>query len=219
MSLNVNDVYQQVLTIVNKNQVGGYIDSDEFNRYAKLAQLEWFNEAYLDFGATQNSFDNFAPLQKTSVIILNSDGQITIPSDYYHLSQGSAIKYTSQTTQKEVDIEVVSDSEYGLRNMSSAFRPNKEFPVSVIKNGYIQIYPKDLALSVTLNYLKLPEDPIWGYTVSNNEKVYDSSTSTDFLVPKQHEQDIVQLIVKSIGTEIRDPALIAYQPETNKPVQ
>lgn len=238
MSVNIDNVYQQVLTIVNKNQVGGYVDSDEFNRYAKLAQLEWFNEGYLDYGSTQNAEDNFAPIKKTATLVVNSDGQVTTPTDYYHFSSSGSFFYISSVDSKETDIDVLSDSERRWNNFSSAFRPNKEFPAAVMKNGYIQMYPKDVGSVITLEYLAIPFVPFWNYTVTSNRKNYAATggsdtnpnslisgsgiaagDSTDFVIPAQHEQDIIQIIVKSIGTEIRDPALIAYQPETGKPVQ
>lgn len=219
MGVNIDKVYQQVLTIANKNQVGGYIDSDEFNRYAEISQREWFNEAYMEFSTSQNSMDNIAPILVSSIKNIDSSGWVTKPTDYMHLISISPRYYESQTSSRLVDTEIISDSELASRRVTNAFAPSKEYPVALVRDSIIQIYPITTQGACEFIYLRQPTSPIWGYTVSNNEKVYDSSSSTDFEVPEQHFQDLVQRIVVNFGMEIRDPALISYQPDTSKPIQ
>lgn len=217
MSVNIDTVYQEVLTIANKNQIGNYLDSIEFNRFADIAQREWFNEGYLDFGSTQSAMDNFAPLM-TPLPSMLSNGQLTTPTDYMHLVSLSHRIYDNQSSSRLVDIEIISDSEYRARSSSPKFTPSNEFPVCIVKDGYMQIYPNTIS-RIEGEYIKQPTTPVWGFTVVNSEKVYDSTTSVDFEIPIQHTEDIVQRIVRKFAFEIRDNALASYESKTNTPVQ
>lgn len=219
MRANINTVYEGVFDIVNKNQVGGYLSSDEFNRYASVVLREWINEAYLNYDTTQNTTDNLQYIKVTYTPIVTSDTQITLPEDYMHLVALSTRVYVSQTESYLSNIEILSDSEYRQREMVTALKPSKNFPAAVLKDGYIQLYPLGLASVANVDYLKQPITPEWGYTVVNGVKVYDSASSTDFDVPIQHTEDLIQRIVKKLGFQIRDEAMVAYDSETGKPKQ
>lgn len=215
---NVDTVYKGVQDVANKNQIAGYLDSIEFNRYADLAQREWVNEAYMNIGSTQNSLDNLAPFMVSSTPLI-IDNQVTLPSDYMHLVSLGIRRYTSQTESVLVGVQILSDSEYRQRSMIPALTPSKVFPVAVIKDGYIQIYPKGGNTVIEMDYVKQPTAPVWGFTVVNDEKVYDSGASTDFLVPEQHTNDLIERIVKMFAMETRDPELYNYDSNNGTPIQ
>ena len=216
---NVDTVYKGVLDIVNKNQVDGYLDSIEFNRYADLAQREWFNESYFMYGSTQNAQDNMAILKSNTTVSVNSNGLLTLPTDYMHLIAIGAIVYISQTEFKLVDVVGVSDSQYRMNAMTKAFAPTRDFPSYVLNADTVQIYPKTLTSNAQVDYLRQPISPVWGFTVVNDEKVYHSASSTQFEVPIQHTEDLIQSIVKRFGFETRDEAMVAYNADTTKPKQ
>ena len=48
MAINVNTVYRTVLSIMNIEQ-RGFLTPDQFNRIGRLAQLDLFEKAYVDY--------------------------------------------------------------------------------------------------------------------------------------------------------------------------
>ena len=53
MAINVNTVYQTVLSILNKEQ-RGYLTPDEFNKTTTQVQLDIFEKYFDDFSRTWN---------------------------------------------------------------------------------------------------------------------------------------------------------------------
>ena len=53
MAINVNTVYKNVLSILNKEQ-RGYITPDEFNRIGREAQINMLDVAFMEYNRMLN---------------------------------------------------------------------------------------------------------------------------------------------------------------------
>ena len=55
--VNINNVYQKVLALANKEQ-RGYITPQEFNLFANLAQMEIFEQYFYDLNQLSRTRSN-----------------------------------------------------------------------------------------------------------------------------------------------------------------
>lgn len=210
--LNVNTVYKQVLDLLNKNQIGGYLDETVFNSYAESSQLDWFNDAYARYESNQKNVDDIRVLRaKPKILTLDSNGEASYPSDYYHASN---IWRPEVTNGRRSSIDIITDAELVQRLGSALEEVNESYPIAVLYDTYIQIYPTTIR-RVELSYLRVPTAPNWAYTVTNGRKVYDSGNSTNFEVPDYAINDIVNRILTMASVEIRDQFTTQYGAANN----
>ena len=62
----------------------------------------------------------------------------------------------------------------------------------------------------TINYIKKPTDPVWGYNVNTTTGayIYNAGTSTDFEIDDTDQTDIIIKILGYCGIIIRDPQIL-----------
>ena len=71
----------------------------------------------------------------------------------------------------------------------------------IVRNGNVEVLPATIQ-QITFEYLRLPADPVWGYTTSNNRETYSAASSTDFEVPVYAFTDIVSRLVAVVEESI-----------------
>ena len=203
MAINVNDVYKTVLVVLEQ-QKRGVITPNEFNRIAAQSQLEIYNQYFDDLnqllGMPQTSLayaDRMALLDEkislfktTSSAISESSGYYAVPADVHEL--GSVIYDGKREAQRIQQYEVYTT------NKSPLTAPTEHYPVYTYENKKLKLFPDSLADTVTINYLKSPSKPVWGFKIDQNlgHYIYNSRASTDFEI---HSSDQTLLIDKILG--------------------
>jgi len=139
--------------------------------------------------------------------IISSDiveGNINLPEDLYRVINLSRLN-------RSINLEELNKSEYTYINASKLTTPSENYPVYYRGSYGIKISPYSLiGSSLTLDYIKTPSDPYWGYTVSssNGSYVYNSTSSTDFDLHLADEVDLTIKILAFVGIIIKDPTII-----------
>src|SRR5690606_36234745 len=87
-----------------------------------------------------------------------------------------AIHKTEYSPLTELD----SDEYPGMKH-STFDPPTQDYPVLIYRNPYGFVDPYSIG-NFMMSYVKVPPDPIWGYTESNGVPVYDPASSQDFIV-------------------------------------
>ena len=185
--VNINDVYQTVLTIANKDN-RGYITPEEYNRLADIAQNEifesYFNKQLMyEAGGLYNA-DFSDPIITTAEKIntfyksgnlSQSSGTWAFPTDFYKLG---SVQVNS------IEADFISHKDVKFINQSPLTYPVTTQPVYTIVGSAIRIYPSTITSGVNIEYLKAPNAPKWGYIMPTaaqlaagvpNEPIYDST--------------------------------------------
>ncbi len=227
MAINVNTVYRTVLSLANREQ-RGFITPDQYNRLARLAQLDLFEKAFFDYnrfltrqeGNTVN--DEYANLVKTtkekidvfstSSTLSFSSGIAAVPSNFYKCIMIS-------TGTRGLEVQEVQKSDLPQINSSKLTAPSSSYPVYYKEGTNIKILPTSIS-SATLDYIFKPADPTWGFTTgaTYGDIAYASGSSVNFQL---HDSEEVPLIIKILayaGITIKDPSIIqaAKQEEIQK---
>ena len=234
MAINVNKVYRVVLAILNKEQ-RGYLTPDQFNRLGRQAQLDLFEKSFYDYNRQltkrniqgvnseygdiadniEEKIDLFA---KSSGLTLVSSGTYSAPADLYRTIQIT-------TSNGLTEVEKIKKSEYSYYSSSQLSAPSASYPVYYFDNNVFKVFPTSVS-SPVINYIRIPADPIWGFTGGGASAfVYDSSAynestgdgSRDFELHPSDETDLVIKILSYAGVIIKDPTVIqvAQQQEAN----
>lgn len=202
MAINVNDVYKSVLVVLEQ-QKRGVITPNEFNRIAAQSQLEIYNQYFDDLnqllGMPQTSLayaDRMALLDEKISLFKNTDATVSkandvyaVPTDVHEL--GSVI-YNLREVQRIQQYEVYTT------NASPLTAPTATYPVYTYEGGKLKLFPDSLSADITVNYLKSPAKPKWGFKIDENlgHYIYNSRASVDFEI---HSSDQPLLIDKILG--------------------
>ena len=228
--VGIDDVYQKVLAIANKEQ-RGYITPQEFNLFADHAQMSIFEQYFYDLEQRQRTTGNELDYgditsnieEKISMFeIYNSDivdtgsgtGEIYIDSDNSKLYRLNAVrvKYQNQVNTKKAD--QVQLNEINKYENSPLAAPSKSNPMytKFSEEGFalkIKLYPPpNSSDSIAIDYIRRPKKPNWTYIISssNSNALYNPNGigHQNFELHRSEENNLVIKILQLTGIAIKD---------------
>jgi hypothetical protein len=213
----INSVRNTVMSILNKDN-NGYITPEEFNSFAKQAQLEIFTQYIVDFKKSKladfkgmetsgysdvtKQIDQTIDYFSKNVPLDYVDGKFTMPTDWFLMN----VLYYNQKEVEHVDQRQV----YKLLQ-SNLTAPNELYPAYVMQGDSMTIYPDTIVDNVETYYVRYPYDPKWTYTVVNGSPLFNQS-ATDYQDFELTNADFAKLVVKICeyaGTSIREQEVVA----------
>lgn len=213
------------MSVANKNNFG-YISPEDFNLYAKQAQLDIFEDYFYQYNnwiLKQNdrlsgrvtSGSSYADIVRyietiidtfsSTVSLVYDTGSFILPTDYYYLN---TIRYNNA---KEVDR--VSQSKVLNLLASNLTSPSTLYPAYTLEDNLITVYPSTIITNIKAQYIRVPKDPKWTYLeLTGGEPVFDQSASDyqDFELPATDEPLLVNKILQYAGMSIREGDIYTF---------
>ena len=212
--INVDTVYQTVQALANKEQ-RGYLTPQEFNLFANQAQLDIFEQYIYDLGArTAQGPENHVLGDAINLLrnklhpwisIENVSGGVSLPPNYRHGQIFVTYQGLRKTARKVMEDEIIN-----LRR-SKWHRENTD-EVFYFDNGHNRIQVWTGAGQMTSGVqceaiIGRPGLVYWGYTIVNEQPMWNPSASSDFEIHAADQPDLVINILKLAGISIEDPQL------------
>tara|TARA_R110000824_G_scaffold97311_1_gene232390 strand:+ start:984 stop:1715 length:732 start_codon:yes stop_codon:yes gene_type:complete len=226
----INTVRNTVMAILNKDN-NGYVTPEEFNLFAKQAQLELFEEYFYDYKNALNlqnkrlSNSGYAdvPKQIAEVIDLFTRKEtltyvvgttsFTLPTDWYTLN----VVYYNDTTE----VERVNQNKINQLVMSNITAPTTSYPAyyltgaststptPTLPGNSLIVYPTTITTLVDVLYVRYPSDPKWTYNTVSGSPVFNQSAGDyqDFELPISDQNALVYKILQYAGINIRELAI------------
>lgn len=212
--MNVNDVYRIMRFIARKNQLES-LSPSEFQDAFNTAQRNYYDflvgriEQYrydkavprVGIAMTDNVMSRLTPFQMSATPAVTS-GSANKPADFN--------KLLSMLTASNNRIQRVEENRLAERLNDSIDPASETNAFYVEKPSAWSIYPSTIA-SIKVNYLKVPNNAVWGYTLDGSGRpVYSAGTSTD---PVWYDNDIDEIIARAckiLGISIKENALVSY---------
>ena len=238
MAINVNTVYNTVLTILNKEQ-RGYLTPFEFNKVANQVQLEIFEKFFEDYNQyirmpkTDVEFASRMDHIREEFQVFEKTGpSITIPAsgaqtDNIYNQPSDLHRFGSASWNKGVNsppIEILSNRDYNQIKLSPLTQPTNNFPVAKYQQDKITVFPSAAPYAssdVTFNYIRKPEDVVWAYKLGTlgqylfndssnpvDTGVVPTSGYVDFEISESQQTEVILQILKYAGVIIRDPQIV-----------
>jgi len=221
MPVNIDTVYQRVLALANKEQ-RGYITPQEYNLLANQAQSLIFEQYFYDLDKalethannteysdrTKEIQERIAPFENNNVNTASVSGNaITLPTDLHRLG---TVFYINNG--QNVKVERVDANEVEMMQQTALYAATQSRPVYVRRSDtIIDLYPSSLTYlttTVKCNYIEKPTQVVWGYTVVNNQALYNAAASTNFSLHAAEEIDLVYKILEMAGIVLNKPGLV-----------
>ena len=229
MAISVDTVYQRVLAILNKEQ-RGYLTPQEFNLFANQAQRDIFEQYFYDinqFGrmhGNDTEYSDMLNILNEKISVFEKEGTVTggttLPADLYRLGT-IKVSYIDPITaaSKIAEAERVNKNEYLYITQSPLAAPTVSRPIYIRDTDGVEVYgPGPLTTGITCNYIKVPTDAEWNYTMVLGVAQYNASTSTNFELHESEEPELVEKILELSGLLLKDPGVyqIANQEELER---
>ena len=210
----VNSVYNTVLNIVAKER-NGFITPEEFNSFAKQAQLELFQQYFYDFQKAKISdlkgmeTSGYSDITKqidqtidffssnTDLVYNGVDFKFDLPENFFLLN---VLYYNG----KEVTHVDQGKLHYLLNSNLTA--PTTTYPTYVMQGSQVTVYPTTITDNINIYYVRYPADPKWTYTVVNGSPLFNQSANDyqDFELAISDFPKLVVKICEYAGVSIRE---------------
>lgn len=211
--MTVEELRQFIYTIANKDLTGDLPTPGEFNNLMARAVEDKFRIEYglrevqnnVYFQSSQNSTDALNKFLVATQLTAVIPGIFTLPTNYVHLSSLSHVDSSGKTHI----IVVLNDDEWSNRLTNPVVPPSTEYPIAKFVSGSLIVYPQSIT-NINITYLRKPANPVWGYTVVNDEPTYNPATSTQIEFADIYHIDIARIILSYMGIQFRDGDLLQY---------
>jgi len=192
--VSINDVYQKVLALANKEQ-RGYITPQEFNLFADQAQQEIFEQYFYDLnqsmrlpGNNAGHSDITTNLEEKISLFERYDKLVQLANDFGDLKMsGVTDMYRLQMIRINYsgidggfrlaeEIQLNELNKYGSSPLGvwSKKRPvyTRYSTSSGLPNIKVYPYPSLNSDSVYISYIRKPLKPTWGYEIVGEKALY-----------------------------------------------
>ncbi len=232
--ISIDTVYQKVLTLANKEQ-RGYITPIEFNLLANQAQLEIFEQYFYDLNqfkrtpVQEDTQSDIVNLLEDKISLFEStfaqetavdNSGLDLSVDIVDLYRIDSI-YWTDSNDKIISARKVSRKDALLMNDSLLLKPSETNPTYTLDNPGTNLILKIQGANptnLTIEYIKTPTPPSWGYVVVDKTPIYNATISRDFGLHPSEEPSLVNKILELSGIVINKPGLsqLATQSEQIK---
>jgi hypothetical protein len=221
----INTIRNTVLSIISKDN-RGYITPEEFNLFARQAQLEIFQQYFYDFGRdlikqnarliTSEYSDHPARMEDViNTFTVNDEvlGYSALSGKFYLQGViGSPTLFKVNRIVYNLNTEIEQVSQYKIMNLNSSLltAPSLKYPAYVVdQNGY-SIYPTTINSNVTMNFIRTPIDPKWTYNMVGNVPMFNPAQQDyqDFELPVSDGPLLAVKILQYSGISIREDAVV-----------
>jgi len=238
MAINVNDVYQTVLLILNKEQ-RGYMTPQEFNKTATQVQRRIFERYFEDLNqqlrVSQSEFDyadrvanideKIAEFKTEAVMNAAAATEppyyrfFECPGNLYRINTVTFDKATFPPvpiqsppafpmTETAAELQRVGRTEFYNINKSPLTKPDFDCPIYLYEDNKVIPFPNNMNL-LRVSYVKKPNDIQWAFTtIANGAYVYDQSNSVNFELHNSEQIEVVINILLYAGVVIKDPSIV-----------
>jgi hypothetical protein len=182
MAVNVNSVYQTVLSILNKEQ-RGYMTPYEFCKIGSQVQREIFEAYFEDINQNvrvqQTEFDysnrvyntdeKIAEFKTTGAGTYDSNtSKFDLPENLYRLNT-----VTYEPVGNFIELPRLTRNEFYNVNKSKLTKPSKNCPIYLYEDNKLIIFPDDITGKIGVSYVGKPSDVRWGYLDYGTYNIYD----------------------------------------------
>ena len=213
MAVNIDRVYQTVLTLLNKEQ-RGFLPPDEFNELAQQAQVEIFETYFFELGRAEaqygtmeaeygniadHIFEKLEAFETTTTLIPNPEGVFELPPTLYRLQ--------TLVTASGYDITMSTHKDIGYILRAPLTAPVATQPLYVRTGNAIQVYPTTGIAGVDVHYIEnLDQErlPRWAGVIIDGQLVQNSS-SINFQLHVSEEPELVAKILGYAGVVVKAP--------------
>ena len=199
-----DSVYKTVLNILNKEN-RGYVTPAEFNTLAKQAQNEIFEGYFSSRNYAITNSSDYSDIRKNieeKIALFENEETIDsatftnpagYPSNFYRLSSVFHV-----LNSVNIPIQETTNKLLNVLNRSPLAKPTTTSPVYVLHEGGLVVNPTSGISSITINYIRKPNDPNWvGGTAAG--QIVANTSDANYKNFELHPSEFHELVIKILA--------------------
>lgn len=207
MALNVDKVYRFVQFVSNKES-RGWIDPDEFNIAAELAQIAVYSRLENYFLSNKRVHNDMRPFLKLASASYNVS---------LHDFPANFRQFLSARDSSGNEIIELTQAELSAALNSEIIAPTTSYPACVIRDDGIHVYPGSINTAIQVEYIAgISTPPQWVDTGAGSRPIYDSGNSDDFEFEDNLFLEIASNVLMHVGLNLNQDAVTQYGIAFNK---
>jgi len=210
----INEVYQAVLAIANKEQ-RGYITPQEFNLFANQAQNSIFEQYFYDLDVAKriplnNDYNSKVNLIEDKIYPFKFSQSITAGTFLSTLPAFYKLVKVVDTGGDGKDVEEVDTFNVEKIQSGPLTRANSDRPIYFVESNRINFIPEQPVGEYKAYYISKPNRVNWTYIVVNNKPLYSpfNSDHVDFSLVDSEKPKIITKILQLAGVLLKDNSLL-----------
>tara|TARA_R100000231_G_scaffold123054_1_gene93241 strand:+ start:288 stop:998 length:711 start_codon:yes stop_codon:yes gene_type:complete len=231
--INVDRIYQRVLTLANKEQ-RGYITPQEFNLLANHAQMDIFEQYFYDLNQFRRLAGNdtvhadMVDILEEKISVFEETGQAgIIPNNPVIVLNTFNPRFYRLTSIRDGNIflESVSKKDFFMFQNSPLAAPTPSRPIYMmddVQNVVIPAGLNPLTNQLNIDYILQPRVVNWPYVVVGGKALFNANADDrqDFDLHPSEETELVLKILSLAGFTLKDINLYnAAAGEDNRNIQ
>jgi len=215
--VRVDDVYQKVLALANKEQ-RGYITPQDFNLFANQAQMEIFEQYFYNINIARKGQGNdtvYADVDdmlEEKLQIFESVDNFTVINSYYPNLPNYMYRVHEIETKSRNKAEILNTKDFNAcRNGGPLLEPSSTRPIANIRDNVMIVVGDNNATidPFFIYYFRVPAKVNWTYVVINKQAMYDANPSTqDFELHPSEKNQLINKILKLAGISNQQPDIM-----------
>ena len=226
MAVSIDTVYQRVLTLANKEQ-RGYIAPQEFNLLANQAQMEVFEQYFLDIVKYNNLPGNTQEFSDPLSVLYEKVGEFDVEQEDVWMAANMAVVnnimnipwnliYKIGTVRVgDAQVEIVNGKDFDAARVSPLTAPTLTRPIGttgalglrVAIGGNAFATPNN-DQNMRISYLMRPPRVEWAYVIVNDKALYNDNISINFELHSSEETELVYKILKLAGVNLKAQEIV-----------
>jgi len=215
MAINIDTVYQRVLTLANKEQ-RGYVTPQEFNLLANQAQQEIFEQYFYDLNQRdrvepevpgvrgEEDLNEFISKKLAVHVVISTVIGGTILPPNYTIGKVFVNGFEAEKLPRNEVLQIGESTRH-----LSVIEKSPVYCDSALtgQDIYVLSNTGQALAGVTCEVIEKPKTAEWDYVVVNQKALYNASGSTDFDLHESEETNLVNKILLLAGIVINKPGL------------
>lgn len=190
------------INLLNRKGLSPYYSPDQIVEEVHNASLELWRRYVQDFEKTQLISVYLDPFRGVETVALTAGAGTLVTSKGKYRT--GILLPTSDVTVTLVDI-----AHWGDRVNDSIRVPDATHPIMRIDNAAVTVRPTSIT-SVYVFFLDKPTRPVYAFTPSGDDYIYDDGASSDFQWGEEVHGDITERVLKSLGISQREYSMVQY---------
>jgi hypothetical protein len=206
--MNISEIHD-FIDLITSQERGGFNTPAEKDAALDRANLTLF-EYYRPIYATSiEAKEALSPFRVKYDYTTSGQGQITLTSgqEFVRLLSMDVMVSDSTTpsgynSDRRYPVEFVNEDELANRLNSQNKQPTATAPVAdTLGIGWYDLYPEQVH-SGTMYFLKRPQKPIFAYTQSGRQIVYNAAASQQLLWTEPYLNSVIFLAIRLLGVNL-----------------
>ena len=213
--INVDRIYQRVLTLANKEQ-RGYITPQEFNIFANQTQMDIFEQYFYDLNQFRRMPGNdtmhadMVDILEEKISFFEVTVNLTLTGNVGNLNTLDRFYRLSNVRRRNLILESVNRKDYRMFPNSPLAAPTATRPIYMVDtvDNTIQVAGRNFG-SLDIDYIQSPRPVNWTYVVVGEKALYNATANDaqDFDLHPSEETELVLKILTLAGVTLKDPNL------------